>query len=196
MNTFNVAPREGSGAKPKQLRRNGTIPMALIERHHGTKLLQAPEAELRLAVRHLDAHGALSFHIEGETGTRKALIRQIELDALRREILHVTLQEVADEDELRAEIPLIVIGTPRNDQGDGTLSQTVTHLKVKARHGDLPDHIEVNIEGLELGRHIEIGQLGLPDSWILLTPAETAVVTYVRTPGSVSEGADETEVPV
>lgn len=192
MSMFQVEPRPREGAKPKQLRKNGLLPMALVERSHETMLLQAPMDDLREAMRHLDSHGAMELQISGEKGPRKAIVKHIEKDAIRRELIHVTLQEVSDEDQIKMDLPIVLRGHVEDEQGI-TLTQVLDHLKVRGKLKDMPDHLEISVAGMAAGSHLEAGQIELPEGIESLTPGDSTVATlaYVREP--VLETPDETE---
>jgi large subunit ribosomal protein L25 len=158
--------------------------MALVERSHETVLLQAPVSELKEAMRHVDGHGALELQIGGESGSRKAIVKHVEQDALRRELIHVTLQEVSDDDQVKIDLPVVLRGQAADDGQGVTVTQTLDHVKVRGRLRDIPDHLEVDISDLSVGHHIEVSQLSLPDGIECLTSADSTVVTmnYVREP--------------
>ena len=195
MSMFQVERRQREGAKPKQLRKSGLLPMALVERSHETMLLQAPVEELREAMRHVDGHGALEIQIGGENSSRKAIIKHIEQDALRRELIHVTLQEVSDDDQVKLDLPIILRGHP-DDAGEGvTLTQTLDHLKVRGQLKKIPDHIEVDVSTLSAGHHVEVNQLSLPEGVECLSPMDATVVTMmlVREPELEATETEEME---
>ncbi|MGV3617788.1 MAG: 50S ribosomal protein L25 [Fimbriimonas sp.] len=193
MSMFQVEPRLREGAKPKQLRKKGLLPMALVERTHETMLLQAPANDLQEAMRHLDGHGAMELQINGENGPRKAIVKRIEKDALRQELIHVTLQEVSDDDQVKMDLPIILRGHSE-DEGEGvSITQTLDSLKVRGKLRDMPDHVEVNVDGLTVGHHIDAGQISLPEGIESLTPADATVVTVTLIREPVLEVPNETE---
>jgi large subunit ribosomal protein L25 len=192
MSMFQVEQRPREGAKPKQLRKKGLLPMALVERSHETMLIQAPVDDLREAMRHLDGHGALELQISGEKGPRKAIVKHIEQDALRRELVHVTLQEVSDEDQVKIDVPIVLRGQIEDGQ-DITLTQVMDHLKIRGKLKDMPDHVEISVAGLSAGSHIEVGQIELPEGIECLSPADATVATVSIIKEPVLETPDETE---
>jgi large subunit ribosomal protein L25 len=193
--------RRSEGIRPKKLRRGGVLPMVLVERTNETVLLQAPMLEFRNALRGVDGHGTLQFQIEGERRPRKAIVRKIDLDALNQELLHATFQEVTDEDEVRVEVPIVIVGHSE-DEGKGvTLSQVMDSLKVRGKLKDIPEHIEVSVTGLSAGEHIEVSALALPESIECLSASDATVVSLlinraVELPTETADAAtvDETSV--
>lgn len=174
MSMFQVAKREA--AKPKQLRKQGMLPMALVERTHETVLIQAPVNSLREAMARLDSHGRMEFQMEGSTTTRRAIVKHIEQDALRHELIHVTLQEVADDDLVKMDVP--VVATGHADLGEGVSLTTITdHLKVRGKMSAIPERIEVEVTNLAVGDHVAAGDIALPEGVDLLSPADATLFT-------------------
>ncbi len=195
MSMFQVERRQREGAKPKQLRKKGLLPMALVERTHETTLIQAPVDQLREAMRHVDGHGALQLQIEGESTPRKAIVKHVEQDALKRELIHVTLQEVSDDDPVKLEVPIVLRGHPESEGQGVTLTQVLTTLKVRGRLRDMPEHIDVDVSQLAVGGHIEVGQLSLPENVECQTDAHATIATlsYVREPDTTVPNETEAE---
>jgi large subunit ribosomal protein L25 len=159
MSLIVVSKRELGGSRATKLRRQGIVPMAFIERTHNTVPIQAPVDEVRRALSHPDSHGRIEVQIEGDPTKRRAIIKQVEQDAIRHLILTITLQEVADDDMLRIDVPVVAVGTPKAlEETSGTiLSTSLDHIKIRGKVSDLPDHIEVDVSNLELGHHITAG---------------------------------------
>jgi len=190
MSMFQVERRERSGGKPKQLRKSGLVPMALVERSHETMLIQAPIHELKEAMRHADGHGRLEVQVAGEQGSRKAIVKHVEQDVLKHELVHVTLQEVSDEDRVKLEVPIVAVG--HSEEADATgvsLTQALDTLKVRGKLNDLPEKIEIDVSNLAVGEHIQVSQIPLAEGVELLSPADATVFTL-----SLNRGA-ETTVP-
>jgi large subunit ribosomal protein L25 len=170
--------------------------MALVERTHETMLIQAPVEELRRAMAHVDGHGRMEFQIEGEDGSRRAIVKHVEQDPMKQELIHVTLQEVADEDMVKIDVPVVAIGHSAEADGSGVALTTVTdHLKIRGRMMDLPERIEVDISNLGVGEHISASEITLPPGVELLSPADATLftVTLIREPDTTVPNEAEAE---
>lgn len=198
MSTFQVERRPEDGPAAKKLRKAGVLPMALIQREHSTVMLQAPSDRFREALKHVDGHGTLVLQIGTERRPRKAIVKQIDQDALRNQLIHVTLQEVSDEDQVKMDVPILVVAHSEEEGNGATLSQVMDTLKVRGRLMDIPDHIEVDASKLSAGEHLEVSQLSLPESVEVLSAADATVITLtinraVELPETASEDATEGE---
>jgi large subunit ribosomal protein L25 len=187
MSVFTVQRRSRTSDKPKQLRRSGMLPMALIERSHETTLLQANTEALRKAIRQSDGLGRIELQIEGEKGSRKAIVKHVESDPLKHELIHVTLQEVSEDDSIKVDIPVVAIGEPKAMETDELILTHVTdHLKVKGKMSSLPERIEVDVTNLEAGGHINASDIQLPEGIELISSPESTLFS-LRHPATVTE---------
>jgi large subunit ribosomal protein L25 len=191
MSLFTVQRRTRGESKPKHLRKQGLLPMALVERTHETMLVQAPVDQLREAMRHADGLGRVDVQVEGEKRPRKAIVKSVELDAVRQELLHVTLQEISEDDQVKLEVPVVALGTPESTEGmDLLLMQVTDKLQIRGRMGDLPEMIEVDVTGMEMGSTISASDIRLPDGVELMSSAD-ATLFSLKSKMSATEDVPE-----
>jgi len=171
--------------------------MALVERTHATILIQARADEFRSAIVHTDAMGRLDFKIEGETQTRRAIVKNVEQDVLKRELLHITLQEVSEEDMVKVDVPVVATGTPSSaTDGDYVLMAATDHVKVRGKLGLIPERIEVNVSHLEPGHHIAASDIQMPAGVELMSSPDATLFslrssTVTEQPESAQEVSEE-----
>jgi large subunit ribosomal protein L25 len=186
-----------TSGKPAQLRRRGLLPMALVERNHTTTLIQASEHDLRKAVQGADGLGRLDIEIAGETKARKVMVKHIEKDFIRQQILCVTLVEVSAEDVVKFDLPIIGVNIPEDFEGHGlSLMNPTDHIKVRGKMSALPERIEIDLSHLEVGHHVNAGDVQLPEGVELISsPDATLFSLQVLKAASLEpEGAAEAAV--
>jgi large subunit ribosomal protein L25 len=192
MALFTVQRRSRSTSKPKHLRKQGLLPMALVERTHETTFIQASVVSLREAISHADGLGRLDLQIEGEKGTRKAIVKHIEHDALKHQLIHVTLQEVNEDDSIKIDLPVVIVGQPTAMETEDALLTVVTdHIKVKGKMSSLPERLELDITNLEVGHHIEASAIELPEGVELLSSPDATIVSLRLAALATEEVLDE-----
>lgn len=148
--------------KAKALRREGLVPMALQEKGGGSRLLQAPEREVQKAIAHATGAGMLDLALEGQSKNQSVVLKKVDRDILTRHITHVTFMEVSQSDKIKVDIPIVAIGTPEPvSDGIGVLMHPVDHVSVRAKVSDIPDHLEVDISGLQIHGTITAGEIDL-----------------------------------
>lgn len=169
------AERRTSG-KPAQLRKRGVLPMALIGRDHSTTLIQATEMDLKKAMAAADGLGRLDLEIEGEKKPRKVLVKHIDKDFIHQQILCATLVEVSADDIVKIDLPVVAINVPEDFEGHGlSLTHPMDHIKVKGKMSAMPERIEVDLSKLEVGHHINAGDVQLPDGIELVSSADSTL---------------------
>jgi large subunit ribosomal protein L25 len=192
-----------TAGKPAQLRRRGLLPMALVGRDRTTTLIQATEHDLRKAMATADGLGRLDLEIEGEKKPRKVMVKQVDKDFVHQQILCVTLVEVSGDDVVKLDILIVGINMPEDFEGHGlSLMHPTDHVKVRGKMSAMPERIEVDLSHLEVGHHINAGDLQLPEGIELLSSPDSTIfslqhlkVASLEPEAAEGEGEATEEVP-
>ena len=174
MGIFHAQTRPERSLKPHQMRREGLIPMALISKDQGTTLLQASKADVHQALRHLDGHGGIELAIDESKTNKKVIVKHVDNDPFKGGIINITLQEVSARDVVKMDIAVLPINHGEDEQGT-VLTQPTTHMKVQGKMADLPSAIEVDVSKLEVGHHINAGDVELPKGVKLLSSSDATL---------------------
>lgn len=184
---LSAAPRSefGKGAA-RRLRRAHQVPAVLYG--HGTAPVHIalPGHETMLALK--QANVLLQIDIEGG-GSSLALAKDIQRNPVRGDIEHVDLLIVRRGEKVTVEVPVHVTGDP----APGSLiTSELTTLSIEVEATHIPNSIEVDLEGAEVGTQILAGQIALPADATLLTD-QTAVVVQVSDASRSSDEEAEAE---
>jgi len=174
--------RDPNKTKPTHLRRAGMIPLALTRRDHTTITLQAPIDSLKDAIKHADGHGRFELKLTGGD-TIKVILKQQAFDWLHHKPLSATLQEVGEDDVLKLDVPVTSTGTPEGvKNGEATLTQPTTTVKLRGKVADMPEQIEVDVAHLGIGESVSAHELELPDGVDLISSGDATlfVVQVIR----------------
>lgn len=173
----------GKGAA-RRVRRDGQIPAVLYG--HGTepRHITFPGHEVFLIVRH-SRNALLEIEIEGDT--ELALVKDVQVNPVIRQIEHLDLVLVKRGEKVTVNVPITVTGEP----APGTVaSSELFELEVLAPAIAIPETIEVDVEGLEDGTILRVADLKLPEDVTTEVDPESAVVV-VAVPAVVEEPTDE-----
>jgi large subunit ribosomal protein L25 len=167
---LSAAPRTefGKGAA-RRLRRAHQVPAVLYG--HGTDPVHVslPGHETMLALKQNNA--LLTLDIEG-TATL-ALPKAVQRDPLRGIIEHVDLLLVRRGEKVTVEVAVQIVG----DSAPGTLIESsLTSLSVEVEATNIPQLIQVDVQGADTGTLIHAGDVHLPEGATLVTDAEALVV--------------------
>lgn len=169
----------GKGAARK-LRAAGQTPVVVYG--HGTDPLHLTvEAHpFSLIVRH--ANAIIELEVNGKK--QLVLVKDVQKDPVLQLIEHADLIIVKKGETVDVEVPVVIVGTPFSGT---TFLQELNTLRIKVPATNIPEHVEVSVEGLEAGVHILAGDLKLAGDETLLDDPEQLVVQVVEPRGKSEE---------
>lgn len=165
----------GKGAA-RRTRRAGKIPAVVYG--HGMDPLHValPGHETMLALR--QANVLLTLKLADGT-EQLALPKQVQRDPIRPIIEHVDLLAVKRGERVSVSIPVTVVGElAQEDDPDlvGVVNTEKNELAITAEATNIPEGIEVSVEGMKIGDQILAGDVKLPEGVELDEDAEGIVV--------------------
>lgn len=169
----------------RRLRAAGQIPAVLYG--HGTEPvhLALPGHQVALLIRR--ANALLDLDIAGSS--QLALVKDVQKDPVRQIIEHIDLLVITRGEKIEVDVPVVVTGEPFS----GTIANLeYSSITVETEATNIPESIEVDVEGLEDGTHITAAELKLPEGTSLVTDAETLIVA-VAVPAATLAAVDEIE---
>jgi large subunit ribosomal protein L25 len=175
---INAEPRTefGKGAA-RRTRRAGQIPAVLYGRGSEPVHLALPALDFARALRDNGRNAVLTLALEG--GPQLALPKTVVTHPIRDYIEHVDLLVIKRGEKVVVEVSVHVVG----DAVSGALiTQELDRLEVEADVSNIPDSLQVSIDGVEIGTQILAGQVTLPDGVNLRTDPEYLVVNVVASP--------------
>lgn len=193
MATLQVEVREkASSAAVQRLRNEGIMPIALLTKTEGTKLIQAPRVKIREIVDSIS--GLTIFDVDGHGDKIQVILKEVQRDPATRQVIHVTLQEILDTDVIKANIPVKIEGTPEAvAKRQATLMIPMTQLAVKGKVSDLPDEVLVDVSEMEQNDRIIVSSLSGYDAIEFLTSPETVLATTKQLRGQAETTETEGE---
>lgn len=194
---------QGKGAS-RRLRREGKVPAVLYGGHKDPVNLMVGGFELgnRLKNEAFYSH-ILTLNIAGKE--ESAVLKDLQRHPAKPMILHMDLQRVVADEELRMHIPLHFKGedvAPGVKQGGGVVQHHQVDVEVLCLPKHLPEFIEVDVSAMNLNDALHLSQLKLPEgvTLVALQHGDDQAVVSVQIPRvieePVAEAAPSAEVPV
>ncbi|MFV0319605.1 MAG: 50S ribosomal protein L25/general stress protein Ctc [Microbacterium sp.] len=167
----------------RRLRAAGQIPAVIYG--HGTEPVHValPGHQVGLLVRR--ANAVLELDVDGTQ--QLALVKDVQRDPVHQIIEHIDLIVVQKGEKVQVEVPVVMIGESFSGT-IATLDNTTVRLEVEATH--IPEHVEVDIDGLEDGAHLTAGDLTLPKGAALLDERDLLIVA-ISVPAATVEAEEE-----
>jgi large subunit ribosomal protein L25 len=186
---------ESGRDKVRRLRSQGIVPGIVYGAHIKPINIAIAARDLGNVLHHATGENVLvDLQVEenGKTNNRLALIQEVQHHPFEDTILHVDFQEVSATEKLRTKVPVRPLGEPAGVKtGGGVLEFIMRELHVECLPKDLPDVIEVNVEKLEIGQSIHVGEMTAPSGVVLLDDKGQPVFLVVAPIAEVEEVAAE-----
>lgn len=181
--TLNAEVRKAVGKKLNALRAQGKVPG--IYYGHGQSNIPVTLSELALKPLYkTTATHVINLKLD-DGSSHICILRDIQFDPLTDRPVHFDLFGLNAEEELTIDVPVVLKGTPQGVKDGGTLQHVIHRLRVSCLPKYIPDHIEVNVEGLKINTSIHVKELVVPNVTILEN--ENSTVAAVVPPTILKE---------
>jgi large subunit ribosomal protein L25 len=104
-----------------------------------------------------------------------AIMKELQFHPVSDEILHIDFMQISEDKPIIINIPIHVIGNSIGVKKGGRLNLVKRNLTVKALPKHLPDYLEVDVEELEVGQSVKVGNLNFENLTILNNGREPVV---------------------
>jgi len=173
-----VEPRQITGKKVAQLRREGILPANVYGKGLESVSLQIGSEDLLHTIKTMTANEVLDLKIAGESAARPVIIQKVQRHPLNSAILHADFYQVSLRDKMRAEVPITMVGkSDAVETYNGVLMTGVETLTIEALPLDLPTHFEVDISALaNLEDALYVRDIAIPANLTVHTDPDVVVV--------------------
>jgi large subunit ribosomal protein L25 len=179
----------GKGAA-RRARAAGRVPAVLYG--HGIKPehLTVDAREFGQALRSGGANALITLRLGGDR--HLALAREIQRHPVRGSYTHVDFLVVQRGEKVTVSVPIHLTGDAPGLVQGGILGQDMHQLNMEAEVTGVPEAIEGDVSGLEIGDVLRVSDLKTPDGVIILDDPE-ATVASVMAPTVEAEPEEEAE---
>ena len=179
MQELTIKRREGTGKQlAKRLRREGAVPAIVYGGAKNETVTVDPKAVLKMLVGHGRTTQLLTIKVEGEAGSRMAIIRAMQFHPMTENLLHVDLQEVSPDKPITVRVAVHPVGEAVGVKDtQGILNLVLHEVDVSCLPTAIPEQIDADVSELAIGDVLTIAQLQvLPGVRVLNDPGQ-AVAT-------------------
>ncbi len=169
---LNVSKREALGtSNTRRLRNAGQIPAVLYGHGQDNVNLAIPAIEVESAIRQgtkvIDITGAVKDSV---------LINEVQWDPFGSEVLHVDLTRVSADEAVDVTLVVELRGDAPGLKQGGVVEHLVHEIEIQCPAGEIPDGLSVSVNELNLNESITAGEVEIPASATLVSPADQVIV--------------------
>ena len=111
-------------------------------------------------------------------GTKSnALIREIQRHPFKKEILHVDFQELVAGEKVTVRVPIVYVGASVGVKEGGIIDQIMHELEIHVDPMQIPNHLDVDITSLGIGRSLHVSDLVVPEGIEVLDDEDATLCT-------------------
>ena len=195
--------REGAGKGPaRRLRKEGLVPAIVYGARTKTPAHIAvdPIHVKRAIATPLKFNTLLTLRVEGQED-RRVLLKDYQQDPVTRELLHADFLDVQENEEVKVNVPLVLVGKPEGVTSGGILSQNRRDIEVYVLPSAIPEKLEADVSHLKIAQSLHIRDVKFPSGVRVKTHVnytlavvnvpekEEVVVVAAPVPGAAVPGA-------
>jgi large subunit ribosomal protein L25 len=177
----------------RKLRRQGLIPGVLYGPKTDPILVSIPTVKLNRALSKGWENVLFDLKItsDGESKAKTAMLKELQVNPVSSELLHVDLYEVAMDKEISVEVPVEFVGTAPGISKGGLLQVSKRAIQVECLPSNIPESIKIDVSLLEIGDSIHIRDISSDEGVKILADSDLVVATIL--PPTVEEAPKPVE---
>lgn len=179
----------------KKFRREGIVPGVLYSPHDKKNLLLKVKREDLLKLLSEKKHGIIDLEIDDgqKNFERLAIIKDIQYNPLKRQMVHVDFYGATLKEKLTIEVRIELIGEPIGLKEGGILEVKLREVEIECLPSQVPESLKADISHLKINDHLTVGELDIPKGIEVLIEPDR-IIASVYPPTKVEEVAKEEEV--
>ena len=183
--------REALGKKAsKTLRKEGLVPCNI----YGLAEKDGKPAAMSFAIAMTELRKiiytphiyVINLNIDGESHT--AILKEIQFHPVTDAVLHVDFLEVNDQKPITIGIPVKLTGLALGVRDGGRMNLSIRKINVTAPYQQIPEHLEIDVTALKIGKSIKVGELSF-EGLEIATSKEVIVCSIKMTRAAMSAAA-------
>ncbi|HEV2075235.1 MAG TPA: 50S ribosomal protein L25 [Thermoleophilaceae bacterium] len=171
----------------RRLRRAGLVPGVLYGGgNDGAISFQVGSRELRQTLQ----QGSAVIDVAVDGGSpRPVIVKDQQFHPVRGEVMHLDFLQVRLDEKIQSTVRVDLEGAdeaPGVKEG-GVLEHVTRELAIEALPTDIPEHVTVDVSGMEINGTMHLAEIAVPDGVELLDDLEETIVATITPPSEVVE---------
>ena len=170
--------RETGKGGARKVRAMGRVP-AVVYGHGVDPIPVSVDARDLFHLLHTDAGMNVLVDLRVDGSHILAMPREIQRDHIKGRFLHVDFLRIARDEKITVDVPIQLVGESHGVKEGGVVEHHLWDLHVECFPQDVPPSVDADISGLGLNESLKVGDLAVPSTLTVLTPAEETIVSVV-----------------
>ncbi len=171
----------GKGAA-RRLRSAGRMPAVFYGRGTEAMPLSVSAADLMKLMKGRQDNVFIKLVIDddGKTGKKLeklSILKELQTEPVSKRLFHADFYEIRMDHKLTFDVPIHFTGTPAGVRSGGDFQHVKRELRVSCTPTKLPEFIEVDVSGLDMGHHLTVSDIPVIEDLNILDAAETVIAS-------------------
>jgi large subunit ribosomal protein L25 len=173
--------RVAGSRSSSRLRADGRVPGVVYGLGRDTVAVTVNWPELRRVLStEAGLNALITLDVDGQRDL--AIVKDLQRHPVRRNVLHIDFLRVDPDAPVAIDVPIVLVGEARQvESRRGVVDHPLKSITVNAKPSDIPAHIELAIDDLDIGVTVTVADLTLPAGVTTDVDPESPVVTGMAT---------------
>jgi large subunit ribosomal protein L25 len=167
----------GKGAA-RRLRASGRVPAVLYGHGANPQHLSVDARQFGQALR-TDAGVNVLMELEVGGDRHLVLAKEIQRHPVKGSLIHVDFIQVRRGEKVHVSVPVHLVGEAPGVREGGIADQDLYQVNVEAEVTNVPEAVDADVSGLNIGDVLRVGDLKAPGGAVILDDPEASVVSVV-----------------
>ncbi|WP_313755683.1 50S ribosomal protein L25 [Tissierella sp.] len=145
----------------KKMRKNNVIPAVVYSRGGETVSVSVDSSEFLRVYKSAGSASLLGLELEGTT--IPAIIKEIQRDPVKNQILHVDFQKLNMDEKVKMTVPIVLLNRDNIKLQPSILTQILDQIEIECLPSDIPNGAEVDVADMDFTTPIMVKDLSLAD---------------------------------
>lgn len=187
---LDISNRNQTGTKKSKIaRKKGFVPGVLY--YSGEQAISI-SIERSILLRAMNS-GQRIFEISQDGDSQYTMLKQVQYHPVTDEVIHIDLMRVRRSEKMTISVPVVLVGDAIGVKEGGILSQSLTQVEISCYPTDVPEQINLKIDGLELNSTLSVGDIDTGSEDIELISDASINIVSITAPVSEEVSDEEAE---
>lgn len=189
-----VRPSKTSSYK-HHLRGKGLVPAVVYGKGIDNVAIEVDVKDVETAIRKKGRNALIDLALRGKQGNDKyvVMVKEIQRDPIRREIMHVDLCKISLEEKIHTTVPVVFTGEARGLINGGIVQAGLRNIDIECMPANIPENLMVDISSLDIGDHLTVADLPHSENYHITSDQEAVIVTVVA--ARTAEAKETNDMP-
>lgn len=147
-----------SNSTTKAARKKGNIPGIYYHRDSSPISIYVKDTALNPFIYTSEVR-IINLQIEGAEKAQNCILKDVQFDPVSDRAIHFDLLGISENEKIKVEIPLKMVGAPIGVRDGGVIQQSLHSVEIECLPSDIPAHIDVKIEHLKIGDSVHLSDI-------------------------------------